>query len=489
MKKGIFILAFALCTAWIAAGCAALPKKYTESIQVPAEFPQDDIGIYENAVVYEINEDDDKIELKFGSADSASDIANHYKGLFDDNELTIDNMYEGENVFHAKGTGGTYQFEISAEPAKVKHEQRAFETVVRIIVRPYVMGDNTLERMQGFWYVSNKNGIVSDDVKDTGYALNIDGKTIDAYKRFIKVLSNSAFEFVSENEIEVDNKNESELTINIEFETVDDKDVMTLNIDGNTISYIKSSYNEMMENKPAVDNQLIDDMQGFWLFCGYDGHFADEYRGYGWGVNFDDIKMDAYTGGIIDFYGVEFAFIDDNTIIYFNNYNNETTFTLYVEEYEGKEYLTFIMEGRKHYYERSNIKDMLMHVSASNSSSGSDVLYLTDALTDADLLYLITDRNWSLSYYLETDGSHTQAEEYNRKHFNKNNTAEDEYDSEHYDITWEIAEGLLYLYYDNKPTEVYYIDFEYDGHSWHLHLFDEDKKYSDRAYVYAIDPS
>jgi len=494
MKRIGLVLALVISTALVLAGCTLvtnildpLPEEYIEGIKVPREFPKDDFEIYEDSVVFDLDEDDEEMQLKYGTTEDLDDIIEYYEDLFEDEELIVEKSEEEDDEYYAKGMGETFRFEINAEPAKGNYEERVFTTVVEIYIEQYVMGTDTLEKMQGFWHACGENDIISDATKENGNAMEFDGMAVDIYDNFAEVSSNRTFEFIKENVIEVEDSDGGNAVLEIVFETIDGIEVMTLTDEGDAISFQKSSYNAMLEYQPILGQEILAKLQGFWLFCGKDGEFSDEHRSSGWGVDFDGMLLDSYTGGIADYIDSEIVFLDENTITYLNSYGNQTTLTLYVEEYQGKEYMTLYFEDTKYYYEHSSYEEMLRYASNSTSNLSEDEVYLIDELTDADMEYLITDADWYMTYYYETDGSYTEGDFYNRMYFESDYTAEDEYETAYFDITWAIDDELLYLYYEEEPTEVYMLDFEYDGAVWYMYLFDADERYDSYAYVFTMD--
>lgn len=137
MKKRFSFTIVILCFVLMLSGCFLLnpiPKEYIEGIRLPREYPDDDLEIYDDATVFEVEEDDEEITLTYGTEDDIDDVIDFYEDLFDDNNLTIDEQQDDKDEFYAKGAGEGFVFEIEAEQARGEIEEKLFETVVTVTV-------------------------------------------------------------------------------------------------------------------------------------------------------------------------------------------------------------------------------------------------------------------------------------------------------------------------------------------------------------------
>lgn len=381
MKKLSIVLALVLCISVLFSGCALimnltdpLPEEYIEGIKLPKDYPDDDLEIYDDAIVFEEEEDDDEITIKYGTEDELDDIIDFFEDLFDEDNLTLDESEEKDDEYTATGMGDGFKFEITAEEASGKYEERAFQTVVEVKIQFYEMGQGTLEKMQGFW-----------------------------------------------------------------------------------------------------------------LQCGIDGDIDDIYRMDAMGWEFDSMNFTSYTWAELDFSNNDITFINDNTFTF--EFEGDI-YEIEVRFEDGYMIVKIDGEASEYYFEKSSYDDMIMYNDMYYNGDGDSDwdggnIYLSDYLSDDDLEYYIGYYDWYLTYYYETDGTYTSGDFFNRMYFDPYDySGEDEYSEEIYDITWEVSDGILYIYYTDGSTDAYMLDFEYDGSYWYLYLFDVDLGYSDYAYVF-----
>ncbi len=252
MKKLAFILVFVLSAAMLFTGCAVitnildpLPDEYVDGVRVSKDYPDDQLELYDDAIVFETEEDDEEITLTYGTVDEIDDVIDFYEDMFDDNDLTVDESDDGGDEYYAEGSGDGFKFEINAEEAKGGYEERAFATVVEVKIVFYEMGEETLAKMQGFWLICGAYGEVSDDYRIWGQAIDFDGMKMDFYDNFAIDTTNNEFTFVDDDTIHYIEEGD-EYTVDITFETIDGINVMGMTVDGVTIYLEKSSYDDMM---------------------------------------------------------------------------------------------------------------------------------------------------------------------------------------------------------------------------------------------------
>ena len=128
MKKLALILAFVLSAAMLFTGCAVitnildpLPDEYVDGVKVPRDYPDDQLEIYDDAIVFEAEEDEEEITLMYGTKDEIDDIIDFYEDLFDDNGLNVEESDDGKGEYYAKGSGEGIKFEISGKIDMIKY--------------------------------------------------------------------------------------------------------------------------------------------------------------------------------------------------------------------------------------------------------------------------------------------------------------------------------------------------------------------------------
>ena len=71
----ILILGLAL----ILSGC--IPSQYTKGVDAD-EYPDRDLPVYDDAVIFEYEGDDEEVSIKYGTEDDIDDVIDFYKDYF-----------------------------------------------------------------------------------------------------------------------------------------------------------------------------------------------------------------------------------------------------------------------------------------------------------------------------------------------------------------------------------------------------------------------
>ena len=488
MKKIILLLVLLTSTAMFFSGCAVitnildpLPEEYVEGVKVPRDYPDDDFEVYDDAVVFEAEEDDEEISLKYGTEDDIDDVIDFYEELFEDNELTVDEQEDDKDEFYAKGKGDGFKFEINAEEASGNYEERAFATVVEVDIEFYTVGEETLEKMKGFWHACGADGVIADEVRAEGAAIEFADMTMDLYDDFETYLTNEKFEFTDDDSIKFTDEGEEEV-FDVVFETINGIEVMSLVSDEITLHFEKSTYDKMMEYA-VVGAETLEKMQGFWLACGSGGEISDTVKMEGCAVEITDMIMDTYYYFELDRMDMVFEFIDNDTIQFHEN-GEDDIIDIIFETIDGIKVMTFSGGNTSIHYVKSNYEEMMTYA----DMGVEGIISIDDELTDADLEYWISDIDWYYGLYVYADGSYEIAQDYDKYRFNSSDyTGVHEYSDGTEQITWYVLDGNLYATF---PSGTYYwiVDFEYDGTDAYLYLLDSREGHEGCTWVYMTTP-
>ncbi|MEX1376311.1 MAG: hypothetical protein AB1Z23_02445 [Eubacteriales bacterium] len=488
MKKLIPLLVLLLAISMMFSGCAAitnifdpLPDNYVDGVKIPKEFPDDYLEVYDDAVVYEAEEDDGEVTLMCGTEDEIDDVIDFYEDLFDDEIFTIDETDDGRGEYFAKGVVEGYGFEIFAEDASGDYEERAFATVIEVKTRE--LGKDTLEKMQGFWHVCGFDGEISDEVRTLGLGLEVDENKIDSYKEFEINSNNIEFSFVDDETIVYTDDGE-EYMPKVTFEKIDGISVMTMEYEGDTLHLEKSSMEKMSEY--AVPGaEMLAKMQGFWLVCGVDGDIYDAVRMQGSAVIFEGNQMSSYSYFELDEEVYEIEFIDDSTFVY-TDAGEQVELTISFETIDGLEVMSMTDGDTTINLEKSSVDTMWTYYEMDDDGA---LIYLSDVLTDAQLEYYISGADWTFVYLYDTDGQYYNAEAREVFTFFSDYTGLYEYEGVMYDTTWYVSDSIIYIYIYDDTSEFYVdymLDMEYDGEAFYMYLFDSTLGHQSSAYVYTV---
>ena len=394
MKKRFFTAAVVLCFALLLSGCSALtnilnpiPQEYTEGVKVPREYPDDDLEIYDDATVFEVDEDDEEIKLTYGTEDDMDDVIDFFEDLFEDNDLIIDEQEDDKDEFYAKGSGDGFEFEIEAAEAKGDPEERLFKTVVEV---------------------------------------------------------------------------------NVEF--TESADVPVLN---------------PQETAKPAENNLIDNVQGFWHACGSDGEISDAFRMEGVVMDISNNSIDMYSDFVLAETAVPFEIIGENQI----KYNTSGTDYIWVVDFEkvnGIDVMSFTSNGSSIYFEKSNYFDFMDMAEDLPQLDKNDVVYLGDNLSDSELEFYAGELLWYCSYYMYNDGTYEETEYDNNMFLFSDYTGYEELDGGYEEITWYIWDGYMYITYEDKGELYWPVDYECDGELATLYFYDEEEGYEGGAWIYSV---
>ena len=124
------VIAVVFASVFLALSFTSCANPYKKGVDY-SDFPDDDIPIYDDAVVFSFEADGDEMELSYGTEDDVDDIADFYKDTFDDSDYIIVKEREEKDEYEVRGYIGDTYFEIEAEEAK-RDEEEYFDAVVTI---------------------------------------------------------------------------------------------------------------------------------------------------------------------------------------------------------------------------------------------------------------------------------------------------------------------------------------------------------------------
>ncbi len=134
MKKiikgsSIFLIIFLLLV-----GC--VPKQYTKGIITPKSFLQGNIQVYDDAILFDKQEEDDTLELSFGSKEDNKSIINFYNDDFQELCVFIDEQSNSK----ISGAMDGYEFEINVDEPDCFYCKRKYESVIKVNINYSVDG-------------------------------------------------------------------------------------------------------------------------------------------------------------------------------------------------------------------------------------------------------------------------------------------------------------------------------------------------------------
>ncbi len=283
-------------------GCQAIynitaPKEFKESAEAYEDYPEDTLPVYEGAIVYDYEEDEDNIVLKFGSKSNFDDVTKFYMDYFEDNEIYLSNEKDRSKSYLADGEQGFYEFNLTIENPSGKWEERLFLSTAEI----------ELKKMN----IPNKNSIYNF-IEQTKDHLEIFNEIYDTYYMLEDSEEEDITYFIDESEVVL-----SKLT-DIDSE-----------LDSRKVPDIESYISLQSTEKEIVEilTHIFEDYKAYAEYSDLFLVYAEDY------LNFDDSNYDQFDD-LVSIYGNLVDNIEGMTVPSFIE-NFHTSFTKILKDIIG----------------------------------------------------------------------------------------------------------------------------------------------------------
>ena len=110
-----------------------VPQKYTEGIKYDKDFPDDELEIYDGAIVFENASYFGDIILFCATTDDIDDIVDFYKDFYEDNEIELIEEKEDRNEYYSSFESGGYLLKIQVNEAEGEYIEDEFEHVIYLL--------------------------------------------------------------------------------------------------------------------------------------------------------------------------------------------------------------------------------------------------------------------------------------------------------------------------------------------------------------------
>ena len=107
-----------------------IPDNYTEGIKYDRDFPDDILALYDNALVFEEDNDSGEMIIFAGSEDDMEDICDFYADFFEDNKITLLEERDRRKEYIAVFEFGGYMMRIEVNEPKGEYEEELYESVI-----------------------------------------------------------------------------------------------------------------------------------------------------------------------------------------------------------------------------------------------------------------------------------------------------------------------------------------------------------------------
>ena len=499
-RKTFWLIIALLIVASMLVGCDDIPDEYIKGVKLDSSYPEDDLPIMEDAVVYFCDADDETISLKYGVEDELDDVADFYKDHFEDNEIVLDDESDRSSRYTAQGRYKDFEFEIKASAPSGTYEEKVFETIVKVDIEfiddslgsisdlqtatpaPYSLAQDII----GFWRqesFEDSTGKTATYDFGTAYEFLSDG-TLKLYVSFVFV-GTGGWAYVDESTIMLTSIDGSQENVSVALEKRSEKDYLVWTDSTGTLTFFRDVKDEFgtdstgdMPTMSGDDAQLAASIADrTWYYVHYltaENQVQNSLTGYveynSDGTLYDELGSDIYSGTWYVSDGGLYCEYDDGSNASWEIEVGTLSNTNYLTYYSSSEpgaYWLYIDMPRSYY----------------QSFSNDNIFYLTDS----ELTYALSGLELHEFYYLYTDGT-TEEMVNNTMTFYQDGTFEDYYVDEDSRSTgtWQFGSGYLEMYYDNNESSMYPAYIEYDNQSgaYFIYLGDMEEGYEGCYWVF-----
>ena len=436
-------------------GCTLLiPEEYTEGVKLERDYPEDEMPLMDDAIVYSSDADNDTITIKYGVEDDLDDVADFYKDFFDDNEIVLDDESDKSSRYTAQGSYKGFNFEIRVSNASGEYEEKVFETTVKIEIE-FVTELPTDERLVGFWRqetFDDGSGEVDTLEYGTAYEFTADGK-FDIYVYF-EFFGEASWSLIDPETILVTSIAEESDEATVAFEDRDGDEYLILKDATGTLTFTRASSEEFTmytEQARQDDEKLIDAITtNTWYYVAYVDAGGQTYA--------TDIgQATYYTDG-------SFSDTMNGTTVYGGWYIvNSVIFSQYEDE----------SIGESRWRLELSVETDATYLSFHDIETGDYFFYSNvPASVDASLL---ADTVWYSAVYVNPDGSVSELSDPESLALGSDGSFANEFSSGAVHTgTWEVIENLFFLYYDDTSigTVSWAVEVSRDGSIGIMKLYD-----------------
>ncbi|MBT3319839.1 MAG: hypothetical protein HN389_08755 [Clostridia bacterium] len=488
-KITIFVLStLLLCSLLL--GCVVIPEEYTKGVRPDSDYPDDDMPIMDDAIVYFSEGGDEEITIKYGVSDDLDDVVDFYKDHFEDNDIVLTDESDKSTKYTAEGIYQDFMFEIRVTKPSGEHEEKQFVTTVKVVIEFVDVPEATVEPEQssleddiiGFWRqesFEDADGKVSALEYGIAYEYLPDG-TLNLYINF-EFITAVEWAVVDDSSFVVSYDDGTEDLVNATFERRSGQDYLIyVDSDGTLVFFLDTFENYEADGDAQPTPQSSDEQLA--------ASIADVTWYY---VHYKDVDgqiVSTYTGELIYYSDGTLEDTFDGETLYGNWYVQDGwLYCDYSDDTSSSWVVEFKLEGgtRFLYYYSSEAPAYWLY---SDDPSGESTVPTSPTIftTDADIITFITDVTWHELYYLYADGSTEPMTEV-ALIFSPDGTFEETFDGVFSRGTWYVEDGFLYLFYTESEESYYYpvfIEQDTVSESYYLYFGDLEEGYEGCNWIF-----
>lgn len=503
-SKLLLLLAFVMLVSAVFVGCDQIPEEYTEGVKLDKSYPDEDMPIYDDAVVYYCDDDENEISIKYGVEDDLDDVADFYKDHFEDIEIELEDETDKSSRYSAEGSYKDFQFKVKVTEPSGDYEEKVFTTIVKVDIEFIDDSLGTVSDIQnkvslsdqlpGFWRqesFEDSSGSISTYEYGTAYEFYIDG-TLNIYFNFA-LIGTGGWSEIDSSTVLLTTVDGTQENVKVTFEKRSEKEYLIWEDSTGKLVFFKDSKDEF--SMETADNTPVDNTDGD--NTGSTNTSTDI-------PVLDDSQLTSAISGTTWYY---IAYVDKNGNTQSNSegkliYNADGSFEdAFDEETEtGSWYVT----GGRLYCDYSDDTSSNWQISVLLRGSAEYLLYFDDEeagafwlystfpldsiityTTDEEMTAAIAGRDFNALYYMYANGA-TETMSDNPITFSTDHTLQDLYEGELLTGTWEFKDGYLTNTYDNGDAFQYpvYVEYNTVSDSYYLFLGDLEEGFEDCYWIY-----
>lgn len=417
-------------------GCNIIPEEYTKGVKLDRSYPEDDMPIYDDALVYYCKDDDESITIKFGTQDDLDDVTDFYKDYFEDSEIIPEDEKDRSTRYTADGKYKDFQFEIRITNSSGKYEEQVFETVVKIEIE---FLDITTTQPQealvakdliGFWREENMDDGAYLDTLDTGSAfLFLEDGTLQIYVNY-NYASVSKWKISEDKNALIITDNDGSTTVPVRLEKRDSKTYLIWG-DAEERAFYRSKTDGFTlydPNVPDEDEQLKEALvDKTWYY-----------------VYYSDTEGEIYTGST----GYSIYYSDGT---FEDSYNDDTdSGTWYIDN--NRIYCTY-NDGTINSWAIEILYDNGINNLYFYADNTSEFWLYSDTVQQTSNTSPIADKTWYIYAYIDSNGAKQVYSASETMMFSSNSSFEYYHtDGSIVSGTWEFKDNELYIHYTDEST-------------------------------------
>lgn len=468
VRRVLILLLISTIAVYVLTGCSKIPEEYTEGVKLHRSYPDDDIPIYNDTVVYYCEDDDGSVTIKYGSDDELDDVADFYKDHFENNKIALSDETDKNTRYAAQGSYKDFKFEVKVTEPSGDYEEKVFSTVVKVEIEfidnthDTQYDSKTGDQLIGFWrQESYEDHTGKVPTYDTGsaYEFLTDG-TLNLYHSY-RFVGSGKWSVVDSSTLLLNAIDGTPVDASISLEVRNGKDYLTLIDPSGTMIFFKDSKDEfsmsVFTEVPEMDDAQLSVAisESMWHFIEYsieglvhnssNGHFVFNTDG-----SFKSVYENESDKG--EWY------ISDGTL-YCNYEDGESSSWVIDIQYRGTaDFLLLLNPSHEEtYWEYATYP------------RGSVVLYTEDQ----DMTSAIADKHFNALYYMFADGSKDTLDN-NPFILYADHSFEELCEEELLTGTWQFNNGYLEYTYDN-------------GNAFHFPAYVEYNNVTDTYYLFLGD--